>query len=64
LTRTGREIASVLPAAPDEEYFERVGRYLSSLDFEKKFLIVDWKRDSEQEWRVVQNPVCAASYPG
>jgi hypothetical protein len=53
-TRMGREIASVLPAAPDEEYFERAGRVLSKIDPET--ISVDWKRDSEQEWQDFVHP--------
>lgn len=50
LTRTGRQIASVLPAAPDEEYFERAGRLFCH------YFSVDWKRESEEYWRGFLHP--------
>jgi len=49
LTRVGREIASVLPIAPDEEYFAKCGAWFSLVVGSTSH--VDWKYDAEDAWR-------------
>jgi hypothetical protein len=49
LTRAGREIACVLPMAPDEQYFKRCGTWLSSITGDGAR--VEWKYETENTWR-------------
>jgi hypothetical protein len=49
LTRTGREIARVLPPLVDEGYFHSLGRVLSE-EYGSKVL-VDWRPVNDETWR-------------
>jgi hypothetical protein len=48
LTRTGREIASVLAQRVDAEYFDDAGQWLSNLLGASA--VVEWRREPSKDW--------------